>query len=142
METTWLQPALTGIPAHLLFFVVALGAVALFIAIYTAITPYREIPLIRAGNSAAAVSLGGAILGYSVPLAQSVAQSGSLGDMLVWSGVGLAAQLFAFGVTRLILPQLVTDVREGKIAPAIFLAALSIAIGILNAAAMSDGLPD
>jgi putative membrane protein len=139
METTWLNPDLSGVSAHLLYFVIAIGAVMLFVAIYTAITPYREITLIRQGNTAAAISLGGAILGYTCPLAQAVAQSGNLADMLVWSTVALVAQLVAYGVTRLILPHLSADVNEGKIAPAIFLAALSVAIGILNAAAMSDG---
>ena len=84
MESTWpiwLNPALTGVSAHLLYFVVALAAIVLFVAIYTAITPYWEIRLIRQGNTAAAISLGGAILGYTCPLAQAVAQSGSLADM-------------------------------------------------------------
>ena len=87
MESTWpmwLNPALTGVSAHLLYFVVALAAIVLFVAIYTAITPYWEIRLIRQGNTAAAISLGGAILGYTCPLAQAVAQSGSLADMLLW----------------------------------------------------------
>ena len=142
MESTWpmwLNPALTGVSAHLLYFVVALAAIVLFVAIYTAITPYWEIRLIRQGNTAAAISLGGAILGYTCPLAQAVAQSGSLADMLLWSGVALVAQLVAYGATRLVLPQLSAHVNEGKIAPAAFLATLSVAIGILNAAAMSDG---
>ena len=139
METIWLNPALSGVSAHLLYFAVAIGAIILFVAIYTAITPYWEIRLIRQGNTAAAISLGGAILGYTCPLAQSVAQSGSLADMLIWSAVALVAQLVAYGVTRLVLPHLSADVNEGKIAPAIFLAALSVAIWILNAAAMSDG---
>ena len=142
MESTWpmwLNPALIGVSAHLLYFVVALAAIVLFVAIYTAITPYWEIRLIRQGNTAAAISLSGAILGYTCPLAQAVAQSGSLADMLLWSGVALVAQLVAYGATRLVLPQLSAHVNEGKIAPATFLAALSVAIGILNAAAMSDG---
>ena len=142
MESTWpmwLNPALTGVSAHLLYFAVAMAAIVLFVAIYTAITPYWEIRLIRQGNTAAAISLGGAILGYTCPLAQAVAQSGSLADMLLWSGVALVAQLVAYGATRLVLPRLSAHVNEGKIAPAMFLAALSVAIGILNAAAMSDG---
>ena len=59
-------------------------------------------------------------------------------SLLTWSAVALLAQLAAYGVTRLLLPHLPSDVKEGKLAPAIFLAALSIAIGVLNAAAMSD----
>lgn len=139
MDTTWLNPAVSGVSAHLIYFAVAIVAMILFVAIYTAITPFWEVTLIREGNTAAAISLGGAILGYTCPLAQAVAQSGSLPDMLLWSAVALVAQLLAYGVTRLILPRLAADVKAGKIAPAIFLAALSIATGILNAAAMSDG---
>ncbi len=138
METTWLDPALSGVVAHLLYFAVALAAIVLFVVIYTAITPYWEISLIRQGNTAAALSLGGAILGYTCPLAQAIAQSSHLTDMLLWSAVALVAQLLAYGAARLILPTLATDVKEGKIAPAAFLAALSLAIGILNAAAMSE----
>lgn len=139
MDATWLNPAVSGVSAHLIYFAVAIVALMLFVAIYTAITPFWEVTLIREGNTAAAISLGGAILGYTCPLAQAVAQSGSLPDMLLWSAVALVAQLLAYGVTRLILPSLAADVKAGKIAPALFLAALSVATGILNAAAMSDG---
>ncbi len=134
----WLSELGSGVGAHLIYFALSILLVVLFIAIYTAITPYREISLIRHGNSAAAVSLGGAVLGYALPLANAVAQSGNIVDMLVWSLVGLVAQLLAYAVTRLLLPHLPADVNEGKLAPAIFLAALSIAIGVLNAAAMTD----
>ena len=58
--------------------------------------------------------------------------------MLIWAGVALVAQLVAYGATRLILPQLSSDVNEGKVAPAVFLAAVSICIGLLNAAAMTE----
>lgn len=127
-----------AIGAHFMYFVVSLAVVALFVAIYTAVTPYPEIRLIRDGNTAAAVSLGGAVIGFSIPLAMAVEQSGSLIDMLIWSAVALVAQLVAYGVTRLVLPRLATDVHEGKLASAVFLASLSIAVGVLNAAAMTD----
>lgn len=133
-----MDPAVSGVTLHLIYFALALVALGVFIAVYTSITPYREIRLIREGNTAAAISLGGAILGYCCPLAQSVAQAGNFADMLLWSVVALAAQLAAYGVTRLVLPHLATDINTGKIAPSIFLAALSIATGILNAAAMSE----
>ena len=138
MDTSWFDPSVAGVGAHLLYFAVSIGGIMLFVAIYTAVTPYREIALIRQGNTAAAISLGGAVIGYTCPLAQAVAQSGSLGDMLLWSAIALVAQLVAYAVTRLLLPHLASDVNAGKIAPAIFLAAVSIAVGILNAAAMTD----
>ena len=82
---SWINEFGTGISAHLLYFALSIVLIAVFIAIYTAITPYREVALIRAGNTAAAVSLGGALLGFSLPLAQAVAQSGDLDDMLTLS---------------------------------------------------------
>src|SRR5471030_2945334 len=103
----------SAVTAHLMYFGVAIAAVLVFVAIYIAVTPHREFKLIREGNTAAAISLGGALLGYTVPLAKAVAQSDGLGDMLVWSGVALVAQLIAYGITRLVLPKLSSDVNEG-----------------------------
>ena len=40
-------------------------------------------------------------------------------------------------ITRLLVPQLSADVQEGKLASAIFLASVSLAIGMLNSAAMT-----
>jgi putative membrane protein len=127
-----------GVEAHLLYFGIAIAAVLVFVAIYVAITPHREFTLIRDGNTAAAISLGGALLGYTIALAKAVAQSEGVIDMLVWSGVALVAQSVAYAVTRLILPRLSSDVSAGKVAPAVFLAACSICIGLLNAAAMTQ----
>jgi putative membrane protein len=138
MDSSLLDYSLTGIVAHLTYFGIASVAVIVFVAIYVTITPHHEFRLIRLGNTAAAVSLGGAILGYTVPLAKAVAQSQTVADMLLWSVVALVAQLAAYGITRLILPQLSAHVDEGKTASGIFLAAIAIAIGLLNAAAMTE----
>jgi putative membrane protein len=129
--------SLTGIVAHLVYFGIASIAVVIFLAIYVTVTPHHEFRLIREGNAAAAISLGGAILGYTIPLAKAVSQSGGILDMLLWSGVALVAQLVAYGITRLVLPHLSSHVNEGKAASGIFLAAISVAIGLLNAAAMT-----
>ena len=130
--------SLAGIAAHLMYFGVASIAVVVFVAIYVMVTPYHELRLIRLGNTAAAISLSGAVLGYTIPLAKSVSQSESIPEMLLWGGVALVAQLLAYGVTRLIVPRLSSDVGEGKTASGIFLAAISIAVGMLNAAAMTE----
>ena len=127
-----------GISAHLMYFGVSILAVLVFVVIYIAITPHREFTLIREGNAAAAISLGGALLGYTLPVAKAVAQSESFGELLIWSGLAMVAQLAAYGVTRLILPRLSGDVKDGKLAAGIFLAACSICVGLLNAAAMTE----
>ena len=138
MDDSLLNYSLTGIVAHLVYFAIAVVAVVVFMAVYTAVTPHHELRLIREGNTAAAVSLGGAVVGYSVPLAKAVAQSAGVSDMLLWSGVALVAQLVAYGIARLILPQLSPHVDEGKTASGVLLAAISVAIGLLNAAAMTE----
>ena len=127
-----------AIVAHLIYFGIAIVAIAVFVAIYVTVTPHREFTLIRQGNIAAAISLGGALVGYTIPLAKAVAQSESVRDMMLWSAVALVAQLLAYGVTRLILPKLSSDVDEGKIASGVFLAAISACVGLLNAAAMTE----
>ncbi len=137
MSSGLLSDSLTGIVAHLVHFGIAAAAVLVFVAIYVTMTPHREFRLIRLGNSAAAISLGGAILGYTIPLAKAVAQSESILDMLIWSGVALVAQLMAYGISRLILPQLSAHVDEGKTASSILMAAIAVAVGLLNSAAMT-----
>ena len=138
MDTSLPSDFLTGIVAHLVYLGIAIVAVLAFVAVYVTLTPHREFRLIRQGNTAAAISLGGAILGYTVPLAKAVAQSHSIAEMLVWSGVALVAQLVAYGITRLVLPQLTAHVDEGKTASGIFLATIAVAVGLLNSAAMTE----
>lgn len=138
METSWLTASTSGVSAHLLFFALAIGALVVFVTVYVAITPHREFTLIRQGNSAAAISLGGAILGYTIPLAKAVSQSESIGDMLIWAGVAMVAQILAYLVARLVLKELSANVGEGKLAPATFLATIALAFGLLNAAAMTN----
>lgn len=128
----------SAVVAHLQYFGIAIVATVVFVAIYVTVTPHREFSLIRQGNIAASISLGGALLGYIIPLAKAVSQSEGVRDMLVWSAVALVAQLAAYGVTRLILPTLSKDVDDGKVASGIFLAAMSVGIGLLNAAAMTE----
>ncbi len=43
-----------------------------FLFLYKAITPYNEIELIRNKSQAAAISLGGALIGFSIPLTTSM----------------------------------------------------------------------
>ena len=138
MDSNLLSYSLTGIVAHLVYFGIASVAVVVFVAIYVTVTPHHEFRLIRQGNTAAAISLGGVILGYTFPLAKAVAQSVSISEMLLWTGVAMVAQLAAYGITRLILPQLSAHVDEGRTASGVFLAAIAVAIGLLNAAAMTE----
>lgn len=127
------DPVINGLPAFASFFATAVLMLAAFVALYVAVTPYSEIRLIRAGNEAAAISLGGAVIGFALPLAVSVAVSHNLYAMIGWGAVAGVVQLFVFVVARLALPRINESIPQGRLASGIFLALLSIAVGILNA---------
>lgn len=128
---------LATLPAFLTWFPISALLLALFAAVYLRITPWHELRLIRAGNSAAAASFAGALLGYALVLASVLAHAVSRGDLLVWGVIGLLVQVLAFFVARLLLgPHLTRRMEEGQVASGLLLGAISLAAGILNAATM------
>ncbi len=87
-------------------FLYILGAAvlfALFQFIYTRITPHKEFELIRSGNVAAAIALGGAMIGFAIPASNVIAYSISILDFVVWAVIAAFVQLLAFLVTSLVL---------------------------------------
>ncbi len=127
------DPVISNLPAFASFFVTAIVLMLVFLAIYVWITPYNELALIRAGNEAAAISLGGAVIGFALPIAVSVAVSHNLYAMIGWGVVASVVQMLAFIAARLALPRLNESIPQGKLASGIFLASLAIGVGILNA---------
>ena len=126
-----------GFDDFLVYLAVSLAYLAVFIAIYVRITPYREMQLIREGNMAASFSLSGAILGFIVPLASAIQHSVNLVDMAIWGLVAMAVQILAFVVVKLCIPSITRDIPEGKGAQGFFLGSLCLGAGLLNAACMS-----
>ena len=128
---------LATLPNFLAYLATAIALLAVFVAIYLRVTPYEEVALIRANNTAAAISLSGAVLGFALPIANVIAHSDTLFDLAVWGVVAGIVQLLAWGAARVALPQLAEDIGAGRVAPATFVAALSITVGLLNAACMT-----
>lgn len=131
-----LARTLATLPSFLAYFALALAVLAAFLFLYLRFTPYQEITLIRGGNVAAATSLSGTILGFALPVANVIENSHDLVDLAVWSAVACLVQLLTYLVARLLLPQLAEDIPAGKLAPALLLAALSVGVGLINAACM------
>ena len=127
------DPVINNLVAFASFFATAVVLLLAFLAIYIRVTPYNELTLIREGNTAAAISLGGAVIGFALPIAVSVAISHNLYAMLAWGVVASVVQLLTFIATRLALPRLNESIPQGKLASGIFLASLAIGVGILNA---------
>lgn len=126
-----------GFDDFLLYLAISGVLLAIFVAIYVRITPYREIALIRENNLAASFSLSGALIGMVIPLANAVEYSVNPVDMAIWGFIALAIQLIVFVIARIALPTIAVDIPAGKQAAGFFLGAISIAAGILNAACMT-----
>ncbi|HLO61966.1 MAG TPA: DUF350 domain-containing protein [Azonexus sp.] len=127
------DPVINSLPAFAGYFATALALLAVFVVFYIFVTPYSEMALIREGNTAAAVSLGGAMVGYALPIAVAVVTSHNIMTMVAWGVVACVVQLLVYVVARFALPQINRAIPQGKVASGIFLASLSLAIGILNA---------
>lgn len=129
--------SLANLPNFLSYFGMAVVLLAAFLGAYTLITPLHEWTLIRQGNAAVALSLAGATLGFTLPLASAIVHSANLPDMAVWAAVALILQLLCFAAMRLLRRGVSTALQQGDMAEAIVLATGSVALGLLNAACLS-----
>ena len=119
------------------YFGAALVAEALFLVLYMAVTTHHELALIKQGNAAAGISTGGAVLGFTLPLAAVITKSVSLADMAVWSSVALGVQLGVYLIIDLLLRDISSKIAKGNVAAGVTLGAASLALGVLNAASIS-----
>ena len=85
--TPEIQAFATGFPTSLLHAGLTLLILLVGAGIYILLTPHKEITLIREGNIAAAVSLGGVMVGLAIPLSVSLTASTSSGLQVVARGL-------------------------------------------------------
>jgi putative membrane protein len=128
---------LSTLPRFAAYLGTAFATTAVFIFVYTAVTPQSEWKLLREGNISAALSFGGSLLGFVLPLASAIAHSVSLLDCVVWGLVALVIQVASFFALRLFLPNLPRDIEEDHRGNATFSGIVFLAVGILNAACMT-----
>lgn len=123
-------------------FILAFGLACLFLAIFKRVyqwsTPYDEATLIREGNIAASIALGGAIIGFALPLASALTQTIDPLEFTVWALLAGAIQIIAsLVVRRVIVRDMVQRIEAGNVASAAYLAATAVGVGLLNAASMT-----
>jgi putative membrane protein len=128
---------LTTLPLYFAFLGTAVGLLIAALAAYIMVTPYNEIRLIRQGNRAAALALGGTAIGMAAVLFSTASSTFQVVELAVWGAIGLVSQLFVFVIVSLMVPGLKQGLIEDKVAYGILLGALSIAMGVLNAGAIS-----
>ena len=126
-----------GLPVLILHFAVTVTILAVGVAIYIWMTPYRELELIRGGNVAASVAMSGAIVSMAIPLAFSLSVSVSAIDILAWGGVTLAILLLVYKLIDILLKDLATRIEAGEVGAAILLSAVKLSVAAITAAAVS-----
>ena len=125
-----------GLPIFMLHGGTAILMLIVGAFIYSKITPWNELDLIMEGNTAAAVSFSGAILGIAIPLAAALSSSISIWEIIVWGSVAIILQITVFLILDLVLPNLSEQIKANKIAAGIFIASNKIALALMNAAAV------
>ena len=133
-ELSWLVAAF---PNFVRYVVVGFALAGLFLWIYALITPWREFALIRVGNSAAAIALVGALLGFCLPLANTIAHSSSLTDVVLWSLVALLVQAAVHIALRFMMPYLKQAIEANETASGITAGGFSLSFGLINAACLT-----
>ena len=133
-----LKSYLMDLPEFLAFFVVSLVLMILFIAVYTNVTRHSEIKLIKENSVAAAVAFSGSIIGFALPLASAMISSRTILEMIIWGVVALIVQIVVYFLVRLPMPRVSERIENNEIAAGIWLGALSLTAGILNAASMTS----
>lgn len=111
----------------------ACSLLAIFMVIYSKITPYNEFKEISNNNVAAAIAFGGAILGFTLPMVAAIFYTHSFVEMLKWAGITGLVQLLVFGSVR----RYAIKIEAGQTAPATLLAFLAVSVGLLNAVCIS-----
>ncbi|MDO8322749.1 MAG: DUF350 domain-containing protein [Phenylobacterium sp.] len=137
LQSPEIQAFATGFPITLLH--AGLTVLILFLGsvLYVLLTPHREIALIREGNSAAALSLGGVMIGLSIPLAVSLTASTSLIEIGIWGASTVVVQLLIFRLVDMLLRGLPQRIQEGEISAAALLVGAKLATALILAAAVA-----
>ncbi|HEY0835262.1 MAG TPA: DUF350 domain-containing protein [Azospirillum sp.] len=127
----------SGLPVLLLHFVATVLLLLGGMGAYVLVTPLRERQLLASGNRAAGIVLGGTMVAFAIPLAATLATSLTLLDIVIWGAVALVLQIVTFGLALLLFRDLRPMIESGNVAAATTLAALQLAIALLNAGAMA-----
>jgi len=127
-------PAILNYVLHL---ATAIALVLAFFVVYTRVTPYDEVLLIRQGNCAAAVSLGGTLLGFSVTIASALMHTDDYYEFAGWAALAMLIQVLVFVVATRLLRMSKDQIEHNNIGFGILLGSISLSIGLVNAGSIS-----
>ena len=132
-----LEAYLATLPVLGLHLGTATLVLALGMGLYVLITPYHELRLIREHRLAAAILFAGALLGMALPVGASLQYALTPLDIVFYGVVAVILQIIAYFLIAVIFRLNTRALGSGDAAPAIGVAAGQIAVGLLNAGALS-----
>jgi putative membrane protein len=127
----------TYIYNYVIYLLASLAMMSVFSLIYTKITPYDEIKMIREGKAAAALSFLGALIGFSLTLASSILHNDSFVAFAAWAGAAMIVQLAVYTVLSRLIPDMHDCLEKNNVAMGALLGGVSLTFGIINAACLS-----
>ena len=134
-----LQAFQDGALNFLLYFGMAAIVLVVFKFLYQMVTPYNEMKLIRGGCTPAAITFSAAMIGFAIPVAKAITQATTPVEFLTWALLAGVLQIVAFVLVRtLLVKDLGARIERGELSVAIYLGSVSIAVGLLNAASMTE----
>src|SRR5580693_3785265 len=108
-----------------------------FFLIYSWATPFDEMALIRQGNVAAALTLGGAMTGFSMTVASGLIHTDNLRSFVAWSAAAAVIQLLTYVLVSRLLHMSKQHIEGNNVAFGVLLASISISVGAVSAGALS-----
>ena len=87
--------------------------------------------------SACALSFGGALVGFCLTLASSIAHSVSFIDFILWALAAAVIQIFVYFAATMMIKDATEELIGNNVAVGALFGAVSISIGILNAACLT-----
>ncbi len=108
----------------------SLALLAIFGKIYQWLTPYHEYEQIKAGKLAPAISLGGALIGFTIPMLSVSYHGVNYVDFLIWAGIVGVLQIILFKALYWIIPM---QIEEDNKAIAFIYAVLAFCVGLISA---------
>ncbi|WP_458766091.1 DUF350 domain-containing protein [Cupriavidus basilensis] len=123
--------------AYLIYILSSFAMLGLFLIVYTRITPHREFELIRRGNVAAALSLGGAVLGFSLTLSASIQHNAAFSMFVLWGFGAFVVQVLAYVLVARALRGVSEEITADNRGMGVLMGVVSLAAGIVNAACLA-----
>jgi putative membrane protein len=138
MNLSAVQAFISGIDDFAMQLGLALILFTAAIAAYVALTPHKELELIRQRNASASVAFAGVVLGLAIPLSACLSTAFGLLDLAVWGVVILLIQLIVFRLVDFLLRGLSQRIIDDDVAAAVMLFAVKLGVGFILAGAVSD----